>query len=1183
MKQVSGIFFIVFALLAGLFSSANAQNTSNKGTDFWVGYGNHVRDWQIGVGASAQKMSLYITSDVNTNVTVEVQGLIQTKAVTANSITIIDIPDGARLTREGKFASGIHVTAEKPVVVYSHIFASNVSGATLVLPTSTLGKNYYSINFTQISNEGNSYSYFFVVAVEDGTQVEIIPSAKTLGAASPAGPSWAAGSPNIITLNKGEIYQVLSSSDLTGSVIKSRSTNSEPCKRIAVFSGSGKIAIGCGNSGSGSADNLYQQVYPTVAWGKKFITAPLKSRNYDIFRIMKSDITANVTLNGSPIPATSFINNFYYEFTSQQVNVIESDKPIQVAQYAVTQNKSINCVNIPEPAGDPEMIFLNPLEQNIEKITLYSTKEYNIIAHFINVIIETSAAGSFVLDGVSIPGSFLPVPGQPDYSYAQLSVSQGVHNLAAAKGFNAIAYGFGAAESYGYSAGTNVKSLAIEARSKLNNQVLDNGCINEPLNFSIKLRYKTDRLVWDLGNGASPKEILNPVPLDQNPPNGLYEYQFSDPVIYSSAKDYLVQVTANNPSSDGCGSTEILELLFSVFNPPVPQFESTTGICQGSAVQFTDKSDGGGRDIKSWLWDFGDGSNDTTEKVKQNPSHIYMNGGTFAVTLTVTNESNCSPVVSAVQKVIIIKKPIANFNFSTPDCTTKAITFTDSSTSAEGTIVKWTWDFGDSIIAEERTSAAAFTHTYTDAGTYNISLKVLTDKGCESTAMLRSVVVHPLPRINFIVPEVCITDKFALFTDSTTISDNSGQLVYLWNFGDSLAATSSNPNTSDLKDPKHKYTSAGNYQVTLTVKSKDGCEATLSKSFQVNGATPKADFTVVNRDQLCSNREVVLINTSSVDFGTIGRLEWYFDYGNAQTVMVVDENPFPGKQYRFQYPVFLSPASKNIVVRLLAYSGGSCSNEYRETITIIAAPKVSFNQLDNVCLEAPAFRIIQAKEINNQPGTGNFYGNGVSLSGMFDPVKAGLGSHTIKYVFTASNGCADSLSQDIMVMPTPTVYAGRDTFMLEGTEIKLNAVASGRNLVYKWMPAVGLSRDDIPDPVASPTNNVTYTLSVTSDQGCVAIDNIFIKVLKIPEVPNTFTPNGDGVNDLWNIRYLNDYLAPYVQVFNRYGAIIYSTTGYSSPWDGKINGTDAPVGTYYYIVQPRMGRKAISGSVTILR
>jgi gliding motility-associated-like protein len=92
-------------------------------------------------------------------------------------------------------------------------------------------------------------------------------------------------------------------------------------------------------------------------------------------------------------------------------------------------------------------------------------------------------------------------------------------------------------------------------------------------------------------------------------------------------------------------------------------------------------------------------------------------------------------------------------------------------------------------------------------------------------------------------------------------------------------------------------------------------------------------------------------------------------------------------------------------------------------------------------------------------------------------------------------------------------------------------------------------------------------------------------VLKAPIVPNAFSPNGDGVNDIWNIKYLESYANATVTVFNRYGSIIYySAKGYSQPWSGQLNGSDLPMGTYYYIIDPKTkGRKPIAGNVTIIR
>ena len=1173
----------LFVIILMTTVSVYGQSTSNKGRDFWLGYGNHVR----GYDNNTQRMVVYITSDINTRGQVEIPGVgfSTSYSVTANSITTVDIPQSAYLQQEGLSNQGIHITAERPVVVYAHIYNQNVSGATLVLPTPALGKEYYSINYTQISNQRNSFSYFFVVAVEDNTQVEITPSADTHG--------HPAGIPFIVNLSKGQIYQVLGENtlispigssagvDLTGSTIRSITTTAEPCKRIAVFSGSGKIAIGCGEDGTGSSDNLYQQVYPTSSWGKKFITVPLKSRNYDIVRILKSDASASVKLNGRVIPNAEFVNNFYYEFDSQSPNVVESDKPIQVVQYAVTQRRSINCNFIPEEAGDPEMIFLNSVEQNIDNITVYSSSAFLIFSHFINVIIESGAASSFRLDGASV--TFKPVPGDPAYSYAQLTVDAGVHNLRADKGFNAIAYGFGSAESYGYSAGANVKSLGIELETRVKNVVTDNGCIDEPLKFKVSLPYLATKLTWNLEDGNGAKVETMPLPVRTYTENDLVYnvYELKDTIRYTVAKDYSVNVVAEKSSGDGCGSSEQLFYEFSIFNPPVPAFKAPENICAGDSLTFTDESNGQGRPIKTWSWDFGDSLSAENTSALQNPVHVFSRGGTYQVKLTVTNESNCEPV-AITQEVIILGKPKADFEVVSTACAAKPIVFSDRSVVDQGEINKWTWNFGDGQSSNEQNPS----HVYEKAGSYTVTFIAGGDKSCASDPITRTIEVRNLPEVDFDLPEVCLADSRAEFLNKSIIQGETGELTYLWNFGDATS-NAQNPNTSSSGNGVHKYTSAGNYTVSLTVRSASGCEMSLSKVLTVNGSVPKADFTVINQDKLCSSMPVVFEDRASVDFGELTRIEWVFDLDNAPESIVVDEDPGkrgePRKRYEHHYEVFNSPVDKIYRVKMSAYSGGICVDEFVKEIILRAEPAVVFDSIPAVCVDTAPFQVTQGRLQNDIPGQGNYSGPGISPGGLFNPSAAGAGVHTLTYTYQGANSCREFKTQMITVIALPDAGAGADLRVLEGSSVKLDARAVGDSLTYKWSPSTALDRDDILNPSASPVEDITYTLTVTSKGGCVFMDEVNVVVLKTPVIPNAFTPNSDGVNDEWNIKHLESYPDVTVEVYNRFGNKVYTSVGYTEAWKGKFNGDDLPVGTYYYIINPKNGRDTVSGAVTIIR
>jgi gliding motility-associated-like protein len=147
----------------------------------------------------------------------------------------------------------------------------------------------------------------------------------------------------------------------------------------------------------------------------------------------------------------------------------------------------------------------------------------------------------------------------------------------------------------------------------------------------------------------------------------------------------------------------------------------------------------------------------------------------------------------------------------------------------------------------------------------------------------------------------------------------------------------------------------------------------------------------------------------------------------------------------------------------------------------------------------------------------------------------------------------------------------------------LPATANGFGLTYKWSPATGLSRDDILNPIVKPEVDGKYTLTVTSSDGCVVVDEVFVKVLNEFSPPNTFSPNGDGVNDVWNIKYLDSYPRAQIEIFTRNGIRVYYNRGFYVPFDGNYHNQPLPVGVYYYIINPNTGGMKISGHLTIIR
>jgi len=1173
------LLFVIISFLA------NAQDFSNKGKEFWLSYSYHV-----GMGGGGPPtMTLYLTSDAATNYTVEIYGvtLIQTGAITAGQVVSVDIPNSYFINNEGLFTNrAIRVTGDKPLVVYSYITRSSASGATLCLPTNVLGREYYSVNFSQASNEPNSNSYFTIIAVEDNTTVEITPSATTKN-------GWLANQTYTVNLNKGEIYQVLGLTpdvtgvDLTGSKIRSVASGIGGCKKIAVFSGSGKIRIPVANCNSNSSDNLYQQLYPTGTWGKKYLTVPSKNNPYNYYRIIKTDPSSNVYVNGVLIPAASFTNNQYYQFFNNTPNLIESDKPVSVAQYFTTQN----CDGNSGQPNDPDMIMLNPVEQNIDKVTLVNSNLYAAVTqqfshqHHIHVIMRNGGTGisSFKLDGLPVPASsWITHPADPSYSYLYLAnVTQGYHNLVSDSGFNALAYGYANAESYGYSAGANVKDFYqfVSIQNQYGTVNYPATCNKSPFYFSMTFPYQPAEIKWQFNGLFADVTINTPVYDSTWTVNGkqLYRYKLTAPYTLPTTGTYPIKVLAQNPTSDGCSGEQEINYELQVFERPSAGFSFTSTGCTPDSVRFLDNANTNSRPAIQWSWDFDD---DVVSQAK-NPSHLFAAAGNFDVKFSVITDIGCVSD-TAVKTVVMNFAPTADFTTSSLACVTKDVVFTDGSLANSGTIVNRNWDLGDGT-APVKNSAAPFSHAYTAAGNFTVTLQVETDKGCVSKPVSKILAVHELPKAGFIMPDNCLTDPLSEFTDTSSIADGTqAQFTYQWNFGDANA-TATNPNISILKNPKHKYTAAGPYDVSLTVTSNNGCATSVTQQFFVNGAQPKSLFTVSGGTEHCSNNAVSITDNSNVDVGKVVKLEVQWDYENDPSNVETFIYPVAGAVYNHTYPEFFTPATKNYMIRAVAYSGDNCHHVSAQSIILKATPQIRFDAIPPVCADAAPFQISQVTVINGLSGLGVFTANGTSASGNFDPQEAGAATHTIRYTYTANNGCSNFKEQNLKVFPLPVISAGPDRFVLEGGGTTLLGSGSGNNLTYLWTPVQSLNNPSLVQPLSSTINDITYTLKGTTEDGCSASDDVFVKVLKTPMIPNTFSPNGDGIHDRWEIKYLESYPGATVEIYNRYGQLLFKSVGYSKPWDGTFKGSPLPAGTYYYIINPKNGRRQMAGFVDIIR
>jgi gliding motility-associated-like protein len=1092
------LLFILLIILGGVF----AQNKSNKGKEFWVGYGHNQLMGATGT-TNNQSLVLYLSAEQPANVLVTIPsvGFSQNYPVAGNSVTVTVVLPTTNVTllAEGLSSKGIHIESDVPIVAYAHQYGGSSSGATMLMPVETYGYTYYSLNYTQVTNSTPAYSWFFVVASEDNTKVEITPSAATQG-------GKAAGVMFTATLNKGQIYNVWGASsgttgnDMTGSKIVSVAGGDGNCHPIGVFSGASRMTI-CNTS---SGEFMWQQIFPASAWGTRYLTYPTVSTNgvnianINFFRVAVRDPSTVVKRNG--VILTGIVNNFYYDFSSTSGDYIEADKPILVEQ--LTPSTSSTCSGY-SGLGDPEMFYLSPIEQAIKKAVFYTTTNSGISQTYVCAIVPSNGLNSLKIDGSSTFDRVTFHPQNTNYRIAikTWAAANQQHTIECDSAFTAITYGFGNVESYGYNAGTLINNLNVigGVQNTLNpiSNTATNTCKNTPFNFSIKMSYKPTTLVWKFSqvtnlNTNIDTTLTNPIAYDSSIVNGrrYWEYRLPGQYTFSDTGTYTIPLLSSAPVVDNCNNTENLSVIIKVNRGPIADFTwNYTGCISDTAQLFGTFTSPPGTNytVNRYRWLYDDATTDSV----QNPKKKFNTQGGHPTKLTTISVEGC--VGDTVKIITTSPSPIATFGMSILSTCNfpTSVTFTDTSSFAGSPLNSWYWNFGNGNIINATTNAPQ-TQTYNFPGTYTIKHVAGVASGCGSDTAIKQFIIYATPFVNFGFTKGCLQDSTVYFTDSTTVADLQ-PVTYSWNFGDPNA-TVANPNTSTLQNPTHKYSVYGTYNVTLTATTVNGCVGTKTIPYTVQGFGSAIVFNVQNETSLCANNVVKLTNQSAVVADSVYRIDIYWDFVNNPTTFITDNTPTPNEVYQNTYPLFTTPLTKTYTIKWIVFSKGGCTSEKTKTITINAKPALSFATLQGVCVNAATSSVAQASVTNGVTGTGVYSGVGVDAAGNFNAAVAGVGVKTIKYVFISSTGCTDSITQTIRVFPKPSAKFGFNRNICATDSIKFSdssAISSGTIAAWNWSFGDGT--------IATYTNGTPFfhqyliansgypvKLYVTSDSACLS-------------------------------------------------------------------------------------------------
>ncbi len=362
---------------------------------------------------------------------------------------------------------------------------------------------------------------------------------------------------------------------------------------------------------------------------------------------------------------------------------------------------------------------------------------------------------------------------------------------------------------------------------------ITSGCINNAVIAFTNTSTNSVSWIWDFGDGNSSTA--------QNPTHA-----------YAGTGTYTVKLIAVNAYN--CNNIKIRNAYITINPKPTAGFTATpTTLCDSSmAVNFMSNSTG----ASSWLWNLGNGQSSTL----QNPSLVYGATGNYNVTLTVSNTFGCKDTLMRPAYIKISPAPPVTFASSNiSGCAPLNVTFGNTTTGTTA----WLWNFGNG----QSSSLQNPTTTYSTPGTYSVTLTATHSSGClSSSTKTNYITVLAGPIANFTANNT--TGCKPVTANFVNLSVNA--VSWLWDFGDGTTSTAQNPVKT--------YNTSGNFTVTLTAYSANGCSATFSRPNIINVQSPVAQFTN-NYSVGCSPLTITFTNTSTGGPFT----SYLWNFGNGQT------------------------------------------------------------------------------------------------------------------------------------------------------------------------------------------------------------------------------------------------------------------------------------------------------------
>jgi len=569
---------------------------------------------------------------------------------------------------------------------------------------------------------------------------------------------------------------------------------------------------------------------------------------------------------------------------------------------------------------------------------------------------------------------------------------------------------------------------------------------------------------------------------------------------------------------------------------PVAAFRADSFYCPLAPLQFVDTSTGSGL---TYNWDFGDGGNSTL----QNPTHSYALGNSsYTIKLKIKDLVGCEDSVTKINSINIRSpKPAFDIVDSSGICLPLITSFTFKGADYK----TFYWDFGDGTISTAQNPS----HFYNSYGTYTPRLYLIGPGGCIDSAQATVNAYDPVANTKIVFSPATACNSLTVNFDVTTPPG----FKFTFYFADGSLDSSQQSNLT------HFYASPGNYYPYVVLSDKFGCDASVgSGPINVYGALPIFDK---DKKEFCDHGEVFFINYTLNNDPIISSV---WNFGDGATSTIKDPSH-----------IYNSPGT--YIVRLTVTTQNQCVSSSSDTIRVYKTPVLSIAAKDTICINSTeAFAGVLTLPDSTIKWQWTFGNGGTSQIQNPTVLYSNSGNYNLQLIATNKLGCADTALHQVNVVPLPTaIPVSNPITIISGASGQLNMNYTGPIVSYDWIPVKNLDCSNCAQPIANPQFTTDYHVNIQDKYGCKNFGDITVKIICNGQnffIPNTFSPNGDGINDVFYLRGTGLFRIKSLLVFNRWGEVVFEKREFPvndalSGWDGNYKGKRAKPDVYVYQIE----------------